>query len=444
MTAPVAALNIRVPGQIGHTQVGMANDDLAGHWIDISTFRSLECECVAFANLSGIIYMNSSSIRAWYLVHKWTSLVCTLFLLMLCVTGLPLIFHDEIDRLSGGTVQFGMPGVGSSSKTPGLVSLDAMLSRALEARPQDVPLFMAFDNDQPSMTITTGPRPDSPGSEMTIQLFDRSTGKLLGKEQNGGVMHFLLKLHTDMFLGLPGMLFLGVMGLLFVVALVSGVLLYAPFMRKLAFGTLRTSRSARLKWLDYHNLLGIVALAWMIVVGVTGVINTLEKPINKLWQRNELAAMTRDYATSNAVPPSRYGSLDKAMAEARRALPGNNPQFIGFPGGNFSSKQHYAVFFQGDTPLTERLLTPALIDAETGRFTAARTMPWYNKSLSLSRPLHFGDYGGLPLKMLWAVLDLFTIVILVTGLYLWLGKRRASASAHVREVETGGRAVPAG
>lgn len=388
--------------------------------------------------------MTSSSIRVWYLVHKWTGLVCTVFLLMLCVTGLPLIFHDEIDRLGVGTVHFGMPGVGSSSDAPGLVPLDQMMAKALAARPGEVPLFMAFDNDQPSMTITTGPRPNSPGSEMTIQVFDRSTGRLLGKEEGRGVMAFLLKLHTDMFLGLPGMLFLGAMGALFTAALVSGVVLYAPFMRKLPFGTLRTSRSTRLKWLDYHNLLGVVALAWMTVVSVTGIINTLEKPINKLWQRNELTSMTREYAGKAAVPPLRYVSLDKALAEARKAIPGNNPQFIGFPGGNFSSKQHYAVFFQGDTPLTERLLTPALIDAETGAFTTARTMPWYNKSLSLSRPLHFGDYGGVPLKILWAVLDLFTIVILVSGLYLWLGKRRASPAAHVREVETGGVAVPGG
>lgn len=386
--------------------------------------------------------MKSSTIRVWYLVHKWTSIVCTVFLLMLCLTGLPLIFHDEIDALSGDMPAYGMPGVGSSGNAPGLLSLDEMMRRAVAARPGEVPLFMAFDNDQPSMTITTGPAPDAPGAQMTVQVFDRSTGKKIGQEDESGVMHFLLQLHTDMFLGLPGMLFLGAMGLLFTVALVSGIVLYAPFMRKLAFGTLRTSRSRRLQWLDYHNLIGVVGFAWMTVVGVTGVINTLENPINKLWQRNELAAMTREYAGKGALDPSRYGSLDKAMAQARLALPGNNPQFIGFPGGSFSSKHHYAVFFQGDTPLTERLLTPALIDAETGAFTAARTMPWYNKSLSLSRPLHFGDYGGLLLKLLWAVLDIFTIVVLATGIYLWLGKRRASPAAHVREVETGGIAVP--
>ena len=387
--------------------------------------------------------MQRSTIRTWFLIHKWTSIVCTAFLLMLCVTGLPLIFHHEIDELTEEAPQFGMPGVGSSGEAPGLKPLDEMLAKALAARPGEVPVFMAFDNDQPSMTITTAPRPDSPGEDMTIQMFDRSTGKTTGVEDDSGVMHFILQLHTDMFLGLPGMLFLGFMGLLFVVAIVSGVVLYTPFMRKLDFGTLRTSRSRRLKWLDYHNLLGITALAWMTVVGFTGVINALATPIFAQWQRTDLAEMTRAYSGKGAVPPERYGSIDKAMAEARKVLPGNNPQFIAFPGGRFSSKHHYAVFFQGDTPLTEGLLTPALIDAETGAFTDARPMPWYNKALSLSRPLHFGDYGGLPLKILWAVLTLFTIIILGSGIYLWLGKRRAGTDALVREVESGGQLVPA-
>ena len=378
--------------------------------------------------------MTRASIKAWAVVHKWTSLVCTAFLLMLCVTGLPLIFHDEIDEWTEERPAFGMPGVGSSGTSEDLLSLDDMLARALANRPGEVPLYMAFDNDQPSMTITTGPRPDSPGAEMTIQSFDRSTGQLIGQvaEADGGVMHFLLTLHTDMFLGLPGMLFLGVMGIAFVAALVSGVVLYAPFMRKLDFGTVRTTRSARTKWLDYHNLLGIVALAWMLVVGLTGVINAFSVPIEKLWKANELAAMTREYAGRAPLDPARYGSLDTAMAAARARLPHNNPQFIAFPGGTFSSSHHYAVFFQGDTPLTERLLTPALIDAEAGTFTAARQMPWYYQALSLSRPLHFGDYGGLPLKLLWAALTLFTIQVLGTGLYLWLAKRRVNASAPSR------------
>jgi uncharacterized iron-regulated membrane protein len=384
--------------------------------------------------------MKRATVRAWYLVHKWTSLVCTLFLLMLCLTGLPLIFHDEIDAATGHGPDASISRAASSGVAPELLPLDAMLAKALAARPGEVPLFMAFSNDDASMTITTGPAVDSRAVDMTLHQFDRVTGKAIGAApaEGEGIMPLLLQLHTDMFLGLPGMLFLGAMGLLFVIALVSGTVLYAPFMRKLDFGTLRVRRSTRIKWLDYHNLLGIVALAWMSVVGVTGIINALVDPITGLWQANELSAMTKAYADQAPLPPARYGSLDQAMAQARKAIPGMNPQFIAFPGGKFSSKHHYAVFFQGDTPLTERLLTTALIDAETGALTDKRPMPWYFKALSLSRPLHFGDYGGIVLKILWAVLTVFTIVVLGSGIYLWLGRRRTPLDSRVREVETGG------
>ncbi|MBN8957051.1 MAG: PepSY domain-containing protein, partial [Rhizobiales bacterium] len=58
--------------------------------------------------------------------------------------------------------------------------------------------------------------------------------------------------------------------------------------------------------------------------------------------------------------------------------------------------------------------------------------PWYVSTLLLSQPLHFGDYGGMPLKIIWALLDLLTIVILITGLYLWYVRRRRPVSIATR------------
>ena len=220
--------------------------------------------------------MKRSTIRAWFLVHKWTSLVSTLFLLMLCVTGLPLILHDEIDALLGEDYEAQLAGLPSAQAG---LPLDVMLSEALAQRPGEVPLFMAFSNDSPLLTVTTGPAPDAAESAMTLLLLDRANGEVIGPAPTGGVMEFILSLHVDLFLGLPGMLFLGAMGVLFVVALVSGVVLYAPFMRRLAFGTLRTTRSVRVRRLDQHNLVGIVTLGWALVVGLTGVINTLADPL---------------------------------------------------------------------------------------------------------------------------------------------------------------------
>jgi uncharacterized iron-regulated membrane protein len=379
--------------------------------------------------------MTRGTIRAWYLVHKWTSLICTAFLLLLCVTGLPLVFHHEIDELTGAHAE-----IEGSHDAP-LLSLDEIMARALANRPGEVGLFMSFDEDRPVVNVTTGPRPDAPETRMYFQSLDQRTGEVLPPAA-GGFMDVMLRLHTDLYLGLGGLLFMGLMGMLFFVAIVSGVVVYGPFMKKLDFGTVRVSRSSRLKWLDYHNLLGIVTLAWVSVVGLTGVINTLSQPIIQVWQVGQLAEMTRPYRDTAPVDPKALGSIHAAVETAKAAAPGNRPQFVAFPGGYFSSKHHYAVFLQGDTPLTKKLLTPALIDAKTGALTDMRPMPWYAQMLLLSQPLHFGDYGGLPLKILWGLLDIVTIVVLGSGLYLWLGKRRAPLDARVKELQTGGAVQP--
>ena len=380
--------------------------------------------------------MSRTTIRIWYLIHKWSSLIPTAFLLMLCVSGLPLIFHDEIDAAMGFDTEKSLSGVASSE---GGLPLDTMLDRALAERPGEVPLFMAFSHDSPLLTVTTGPAPDAASGDMHLQFLDRVTGEALGPAPVNPLLDFLLQLHTDMFLGLPGMLFLGVMGISFIVALISGTVLYAPFMRRLRFGTLRTRRSLRVKRLDRHNFLGIVTLVWALVVGATGAINAFADPLTEAWRNGEIAEMTAAYASSQPLAPADYGSIDKAMAAAQDALPGRNPQFIGFPGGSWSSGHHYAIFFQGDRPVTEHLLTPALVDAATGELTDARTMPAINQALMMSKPLHFGDYGGLPLKILWALLTLATIWVLWTGIFLWLRRRGGEIDRRVDEIALGAR-----
>ncbi|HYD86434.1 MAG TPA: PepSY domain-containing protein [Vitreimonas sp.] len=371
--------------------------------------------------------MRQGALRAWMFVHKWTSLISTLILLMLFVTGLPLIFHDEIDA-----------ALGEQQWTPAnpggpLLSYDEILARALENRPGEVPLFMSFDIDRPVVNVTTGPTPDAAEADMHFASFDHTSGALVPPhEPDGGVMHFLLQLHTDMLLGLPGMLFLGAMGVLLVASIVSGVVVYAPFMRRHDFGVLRVSRSPRVKWLDYHNLLGIVTVAWVLVVGLTGVINTLATPILDLWKYDALRDLTAEH-NGAARTPQQARSLHAAILRAEAAAPGMTLQFVAFPGGSFSTDRHYAIFLHGETPLTTHLITPVLIDAETGAFDGLRDMPWYAKALSLSKPLHFGDYGGLPLKLLWALLDLASIVILASGVYLWLAKARALAPAEAAD-----------
>jgi uncharacterized iron-regulated membrane protein len=366
---------------------------------------------------------NNNSMKVWCWVHKWTSLVCTLFLLMLCLTGLPLVFHDEIEAMGAD----GDARVAATAADK-LITLDQVIVRALQEKPGDVPLYMSFDEDQPVVNITTGPTADAAENQMSFFPVDRRIGELVEGEEEGGVMDFILQLHTDMLLGLPGMLLLGFMGFLFFLSVLSGIIIYRPFMRKLEFGTVRYGKATRTKWLDYHNLLGIVTLAWAIVVGLTGTINTLSEPITAIWRVDVLESMTA--GETGAVAPFVPGTAGPAVDAALKAAPGMRPQFVAFPGVAFSSRDHLAVFLQGATPLNKKLLTPVLVDARDGKVDAIAPMPWYMKGLLLSQPLHFGDYGGLPMKFLWALLDIITIIILGSGVYLWLGKKITPPSSY--------------
>ena len=110
--------------------------------------------------------------------------------------------------------------------------------------------------------------------------------------------------------------------------------------------------------------------------------------------------------------------------------------FVGYPGGLFSTPHHFMVFMRGDTALTSRLLKPVMIDAETGKLTDSRSLPWYLTAILVAKPLHFGDYGGLPLKIIWTLLDLATIVVLVSGLHLWLGRGRTPVETKIAELES--------
>jgi len=370
--------------------------------------------------------MSPANLRRWSWIHKWSSLVCTAFMLLLCLTGLPLIYHHEIGHLLGNEVE--PPALTAQRQAnPPRADLDSVIAAGKARYPDKVMMYMSQEADQPALWFLTMGKHANDPNFVSIAI-DARTARYVAEPpiEGGAVMAFLFHLHVDLFAGVPGKLFLGCMGLLLVVAIVSGVVLYAPFMRKLEFGAVRHGRSARLKWLDLHNLLGIVTLVWALVVGVTGVVNTLADVLLQVWQSTEIAAMVKPY--EGLPPPAKLASMEESVARAQALQPGMQVGFIAFPGTPFASAHHYGVYMHGDQTLTAKLYKPVLVDAGSGQVTDQRTLPWYLSTLLLSQPLHFGDYGGAGMKFLWALLDLATIAVLGSGLYLWLKRGRAASA----------------
>lgn len=378
------------------------------------------------------------SLRRWAIVHKWTSLICTAFLLIVCVTGLPIVFaHELSDWLDPDPPYAELP-----EATP-RADLDDLVRTARGMFPGEIIRSIFIDDDEPRVIVAMAPswqasREDRKSNHFIS--FDARTAQILeqsgSREQRGrSLVGILVTLHVDLFAGLPGALFVGTMGLLFVIAVISGIVLYGPAMRKLEFGTIRVHRTRRVKWLDLHNLMGIVTLAWALVIGLTGVMNELSRPLFALWQQTVVEELIAPWQGRKSPDQAELGSLRAALDTASRALPGKAVISVVYPGNDTGSPHHFLIWGKGDTPLTGRLFTPVLVDARTGELTAIVQMPWYLLALQVSRPLHFGDYGGMPLKIIWALLDLVTIAVLLSGLYLWLSRRRSSVGSQLAERE---------
>lgn len=375
--------------------------------------------------------MTRSAFRKWFWVHKWASLICTAFLLVICITGLPLIFGEEIEHL----LDTDPPYASLPADTPS-ANLDGIVAKSRQMYPDEIVVSTFMDDDEPKVIVTMAPSWEAFKANRKVAhwiKYDARTAQVIRQskpltEESPTFLGLMLTLHRDMFAGLPGELFLGTMGFLFVVAIVSGIAVYGPFMRKLDFATVRADRSPRLKWLDLHNMIGVVTLAWALVVGATGVINELSKPMFMLWQNTDVRAMLEPFKGQTTPAASEMSSVQQALETAQAAVPDMRITSVVFPGSQFGSPFHYLFWAKGKEPLTSRLFSPVMVDARGGKLQAVVEMPWYLRALEVSRPLHFGDYGGMPLKIIWALLDLVTIMVLGSGLYLWLSRRTSSAS----------------
>lgn len=373
----------------------------------------------------------SASVRRWSAIHRWSSIACTAFLLLLCVTGLPLVFHDEIDAWLAPHHYTPMPADAPRA------SLDTLAAAARRLYSRDAIASMQLDDDEPQVQVWMVPSFAAMKADFTVMhavRFDARTGALLQAlpsraSETGTFTGLMLALHTSLMQGAAGEWFLGGMGLVFVLTVISGVVVYAPFMKRLPFGTVRHEKARRVRWLDLHNLLGISTVAWALVVGLTGAMNELSTPLFQAWQQHDVQPFLATHAPPSGDADTVTASFQNAFDGAQRAAPGMTILSIAYPGNPFGSPYHYLAWTQGDQPLTSHLLTPMLIDARTGQVTATLAMPWYLRTLEIARPLHFGDYGGIAMKALWAALDGLTIVVLASGLYLFVARRRRRSVA---------------
>ncbi|WP_325341059.1 PepSY-associated TM helix domain-containing protein [Xylophilus sp.] len=379
--------------------------------------------------------------RANLWLHRWCSLVATLPFLILCLSGTVLVFHEEIDAALGH-----VPAVqpGGAAHRPLQESIDNLLAAHAGERVASVGLDA---QDHPGVLMAAMVPGEARKFENTrLRYAELATARPTAHavDPAATLTGFLLELHARWFLGMVGELIGAVIALLVLVSLVSGLVVYWPHAKKVAFGLLRRGRGPRLRQLDLHNFIGVVVLGWAFAVSLTGVLLGLGTVATGLWTATALGELRGQVASEPVDVRRPPVPLDAAVAAVERRAPaGWKVGTVIYPGTEYSTPRHYAVLVRAPAGLESRLFRAGLVDAGSGEVAALLEMPWYMQAIVLSQPLHFGDYGGLPLKLLWTLSTWLTLYITANGAWMWWDRRRGRSRPAAAAVRTAaGEAAP--
>lgn len=352
-------------------------------------------------------------------IHRWVSLIVALPFAILCITGLILIFHEEIDHLLGSA-----PKVEQIDGQQSRPLIDSLIV-AQQTYPKEQIISTTIDPEHLPGMLIIGMAKEGAGFNDARWLYaDIAQAKLVDQPDfDKTFTGFLLELHAQWFLGIIGEIIGALIALLVLLSLISGVVVYAPYIRKFLFGIIRFRKGKRLLQLDLHNLIGSMVLGWAFIVTLTGVLLGLGTVAIGLWQMTELSQLQQQYQHNSVqqLPPA---NIDQIYASAAQAAQDWQPTIVLFPGTEYSTQQHYMVLMEGTQAFDKNMLQLALIDANTFQVAEVLQLPVYLKAILVSQPLHYGDYGGMPLKILWSICTLFTLFITINGAWLWWAKRK--------------------
>jgi uncharacterized iron-regulated membrane protein len=93
--------------------------------------------------------MTRTAFRRWFWIHKWSSLVCTAFLLLLCLTGVPLIFREEL----GDLLDDSQPYAAVADIAP-RVGIDTVLATSHAMFPGETVVYVFVDDDEPKIIVS--------------------------------------------------------------------------------------------------------------------------------------------------------------------------------------------------------------------------------------------------------------------------------------------------
>ncbi|MEN5305263.1 PepSY domain-containing protein [Pseudomonas sp. TWI628] len=367
-----------------------------------------------------------STSKLWFLVHSWLALPIWFFVLIVCFTGMLAVVSQEIVWLANPDVRASKPDDNAERLT---------FQQVLDALHQA----------EPDMAVNSLSQPDGSHFALTAQVtyadgsspmlyVNPYTGAIQGKMPDFNFEAFTRALHGWWLVPFThgfswGWYMVSLLGLPMLASLVTGLVVYKKFWKGF-FKPVRTGHGARIFWGDLHRLAGVWSIWFIAVIAITSIwflirailsdnqITISSEPVVPVIAREQVPQ------TVDGSPAPRI-DLDEAARIAGLAIPNLDITSISLPATAYShiemgGRGWYPLMFQSASvnPYTRQVDSQFLLSDRSALEFVTESM----------RPLHTGDFGGLPIKLIWFFFGLILTLMVFSGLLIWT-KRTAQATA---------------
>ena len=252
---------------------------------------------------------------------------------------------------------------------------------------------------------------------------------------------FIGHFHADLHLGRPiGLILTGFLGLTLLVSVVTGLFIHRQIIKELF--TFRRKKGLDVVVNDAHKVMGIWGSVFHAIIGFTGAFLGLATVIllpaaafvsfggdqDKLMEK--FTAMPETIVSNNYQATA----IDTILLDAQTRYPKAKVIDLTVMAHNDANAQVYLRLIGGDAVASQLLQYSG-----DGKFS--KSMSSFGdipgpaiKVLELLFPLHFGNFAGVFVKLVWALLGLTTALLPLSGIMMWLTKRTRGSNPTLSEV----------
>lgn len=357
--------------------------------------------------------------RRWFEIHSWLGVITGLMLFLICWSGTTAVLSYEIDWLLDPRLRV--------EPQPQRASWGELAEAVRRAHPEATGISLHAGEYARSAAHADIELPN--GDARRVYL-DPYTAEVRGATTLFNVQRFFRNLHMCLFdVGndYGGYWFVGAFGILLLVSTLTPLIFYRRWWR--GFFTLKTGRGARVFWSDAHKLAGVWTLLFSLLMAFTGIWYLVE------WAKPITYPETPRFENSSPRVQSEAGAdLDAILERAHTAWPELQIHTVGLPEGSYWGDVVY-VDGQATGWLVRDRSNRLLVNPFTAQIRyrqSAESIGWPARWIDTADPLHFGNFGGLAVKLVWFVFGLMLSGLCLTGAYLHVQRLRSSGAQRAR------------